>query len=50
VRCALRILRSEPERRHRLLRIADFGLARELAALGFNVINGTSPVVAVIIP
>jgi len=49
VRCALRILRAEPERRHRLLRIADM-VRRELIKLGFNVINGTSPVVAVIIP
>src|SRR5262249_35224011 len=49
VRCALGILRSEPERRHRLLRIADL-IRRELGLLGFNVISGTSPVVAVIIP
>ncbi len=49
VRCALKILRAEPERRHRLLGIADM-VRRELIALGFNVINGTSPVVAVIIP
>jgi 8-amino-7-oxononanoate synthase len=49
VRCALRILRTEPERRHRLLRIADL-IRRELASLGFNVIDGNSPVVAVVIP
>lgn len=49
VRCALGILRAEPERRHRLLLVADL-IRRELAALGFNVIGGTSPVVAVVIP
>jgi 8-amino-7-oxononanoate synthase len=49
VRCALGILKAEPERRHRLLRVADL-IRRELAALGFNVIDGTSPVVAVVIP
>jgi 8-amino-7-oxononanoate synthase len=49
VRCALGILRAEPERRHNLLRVADL-IRRELAALGFNVIAGTSPVVAVVIP
>ena len=40
---------TEPERRHRLLRIADL-IRRELAALGFSVIDGNSPVVAVVIP
>jgi len=45
----LRILRTEPERRHRLLKIADL-IRHELAALGFNVIDGHSPVVAVVIP
>jgi len=49
VRCALGILKAEPERRHRLLRVADL-IRRELSALGFNVIDGTSPVVAVVIP
>jgi 7-keto-8-aminopelargonate synthetase-like enzyme len=49
VRCALRILRTEPERRHRLLRIADL-IRRELVTLGFSVIDGNSPVVAVVIP
>jgi len=48
VRCALGILKAEPERRHRLLRVADL-IRRELSALGFNVIDGTSPVVAVVI-
>ncbi|HKV93954.1 MAG TPA: aminotransferase class I/II-fold pyridoxal phosphate-dependent enzyme [Candidatus Angelobacter sp.] len=49
VRCALGILKAEPERRQRLLQVADL-IRRELAALGFNVIDGTSPVVAVVIP
>src|SRR5262245_36712130 len=50
VRCALGILKSEPERRQRLLQVADL-IRHELAALGFNVIsNGASPVVAVVIP
>lgn len=49
VRCALGILKSEPERRQRLLQVADL-IRRELAALGFNVIDGNSPVVAVVIP
>ena len=49
VRCALRILKAEPERRHQLLRIADM-IRLELRALGFNVIDGHSPVVAVVIP
>lgn len=49
VRCALGIMKAEPERRQRLLQVADL-IRRELAALGFNVIDGTSPVVAVVIP
>ncbi|HEY1938098.1 MAG TPA: aminotransferase class I/II-fold pyridoxal phosphate-dependent enzyme [Candidatus Angelobacter sp.] len=49
VRCALRILRAEPERRQRLLRIASL-IRRELGALGFKVIDGNSPIVAVVIP
>ena len=49
VRCALGIMKAEPERRQRLLQVADL-IRRELAALGFNVIEGTSPVVAVVIP
>src|SRR5262249_32661732 len=48
VRCALGILKAEPERRHQLLRVADL-IRRELFGLGFNVIDGTSPVVAVVI-
>ena len=49
VRCALGIMKAEPERRQRLLQVADL-IRRELVALGFNVIDGTSPVVAVVIP
>jgi len=49
VRCALEIMKAEPERRQRLLQVADL-IRRELVALGFNVIDGTSPVVAVVIP
>jgi 8-amino-7-oxononanoate synthase len=49
VRAALQILKAEPERRERPLRIA--GKIREgLAALGFSVIAANSPVVAVAIP
>ncbi len=48
VRTALRILKAEPERRQRPLRIAD-KIRAELAALGFNVIVANSPVVAVVI-
>jgi 8-amino-7-oxononanoate synthase len=49
VRTALRILRTEPERRQTLLSVAD-KIRTKLASLGFNVIQANSPVVAVVIP
>jgi 8-amino-7-oxononanoate synthase len=49
VRTALRILRTEPERRQILLSVAD-KIRTKLASLGFNVIQANSPVVAVVIP
>jgi 8-amino-7-oxononanoate synthase len=48
-RAALKILRTEPERRQVPLLIAD-KIRVKLADLGFNVINARSPVVAVVIP
>jgi 8-amino-7-oxononanoate synthase len=48
VGAALQIMKKEPERRHRLLRIA--GLLRdELRARGFAVLPGETPIVPVVI-
>lgn len=47
VGAALQIMRSEPERRLRLLRIAQM-LRDELRARGFNVLPGETPIVPVV--
>jgi 7-keto-8-aminopelargonate synthetase-like enzyme len=47
-RTALRILKAEPDRRNTPLRVAA-RIRAQLAALGFNVIQARSPVVAVVI-
>jgi len=48
VRAALKILIEEPERRQKLLGIADL-LRRELRSLNFHVLNGHSPVVPIVL-
>jgi 8-amino-7-oxononanoate synthase len=45
---ALRIIKSEPERRHNLLRIAQL-LREELVARGFTVLRGETAIVPVVI-
>jgi 8-amino-7-oxononanoate synthase len=48
VRAALDVMREEPERRRRLLRIAGW-LRAELAARGFHVLPGETPIVPLVI-
>jgi 8-amino-7-oxononanoate synthase len=48
VAAALQIMKKEPERRHRLLRIANF-LREELRARGFRVLPGETAIVPVVI-
>jgi len=48
VGAALQIMRTEPERRQHLLRIASL-LREELRARGFNVLPGETPIVPVVI-
>jgi 8-amino-7-oxononanoate synthase len=49
VGAALEIMRKEPERRRRLLQIAE-RLRQELRARGFGVLDGETPIVPVVIP
>ena len=48
VTAALEILKTEPERRRRLLRVASL-LREELRARGFNVLPGETPIVPVVV-
>jgi 8-amino-7-oxononanoate synthase len=47
-RAALRIIKSEPERRHRLIEIGNY-MRREFQRLGFNTSTSETPVIPIVI-
>jgi 8-amino-7-oxononanoate synthase len=49
VQAALEVMQEEPERRRRLLRIAS-QLRQNLRAAGFDVLEGTTPIVPIVVP